>query len=208
MFWCFDVWVFRCLGVWVFGCSGVWVFGCSGVQVFRCSGVQVFRCSGVQVFRCSAILAQAISVQKLCCLCTQRAISLLVSLLHTSVAHAQRKVFFRSVHFAFIGTVRETREAPSMGHRGWQHVHVLTGWVQIIRGPRPKSEKWPLASSKVQETPSPGERWRRAAITWSATRCKSFELTAAKVRVGRLEAALAVLAESDSAEAHALRQVL
>ena len=37
------------------------------------------------------LLAQAILAQ---------VISLLVSLLHTSVAHAQRKVFFRSIDFA------------------------------------------------------------------------------------------------------------
>ena len=30
-----------------------------------------------------------------------------------------------------------------MVRRGWKSFDVPTGWVQIVRGPRPKSEKWP-----------------------------------------------------------------
>ena len=51
--------------------------------------------------------------------------------------------------------------------KGWSSVPIPDGWVQIIRGPRPKSEKWP--SSKpvsstpptVQGGPSRG-RWRNS----------------------------------------------
>ena len=34
--------------------------------------------------------------------------------------------------------------------------NVPTGWVQILRGPRAKAEKWPAATGKGQETPSGG----------------------------------------------------
>ena len=31
--------------------------------------------------------------------------------------------------------------------KGWMKAPVLDGWVQIVRGPRPKSEQWPSAKS-------------------------------------------------------------
>ena len=43
-----------------------------------------------------------------------------------------------------------------MVHRGWHQLDVPTGWVQILRGPRPKAEKWRAASAKNQG--SPGRR--------------------------------------------------
>ena len=33
-----------------------------------------------------------------------------------------------------------------MVREGWTQVEVPNGWVQIIRGPRPKSVQWPRAS--------------------------------------------------------------
>ena len=41
-----------------------------------------------------------------------------------------------------------------MVRRGWQQLDVPTGWVQILRGPQPKAEKWPAASAEVQGSPS------------------------------------------------------
>ena len=41
-----------------------------------------------------------------------------------------------------------------MVRRGWQHLDVTTGWVQILRGPLPKAKKWPAASAKVQGSPN------------------------------------------------------
>ena len=37
--------------------------------------------------------------------------------------------------------------------RGWSKAPVLDGWVQIIRGPRPKSEQWPKAGPQSKATP-------------------------------------------------------
>ena len=54
-----------------------------------------------------------------------------------------------------------------MGRKGWSSVPIPDGWVQIIRGPRPKSEKWtsskPASSTPptVQGGPSRG-RWRNS----------------------------------------------
>ena len=36
---------------------------------------------------------------------------------------------------------------------GWKSAPVLDGWVQIVRGPRPKSDKWPKVG---QHTARPG----------------------------------------------------
>ena len=41
-----------------------------------------------------------------------------------------------------------------MVRHGWQQLDVPTGWVQILRGPRPKAEKWPAASAKVEGSPN------------------------------------------------------
>ena len=42
-----------------------------------------------------------------------------------------------------------------MVRKGWRQPDVPTGWVQILRGPRPKSEKWPVASPKLQSPTQP-----------------------------------------------------
>ena len=36
-----------------------------------------------------------------------------------------------------------------MGRRGWQHVDVPSGWIQVIRGPRPNSVVWPRPAHRV-----------------------------------------------------------
>ena len=47
-----------------------------------------------------------------------------------------------------------------MGRRGWSTVSIQEGWVQVIRGPRPKSEVWPRAKSGMpsQKVPQGGSR--------------------------------------------------
>ena len=56
--------------------------------------------------------------------------------------------------------------------RGWSKAPVLDGWVQVIRGPRPKSEKWPKAgqqkvppkhnqSAISRGHPQPMSQWER-----------------------------------------------
>ena len=103
-----------------------------------------------------------------------------------------------------------------MVRRGWQQLNVPTGWVQILRGPRPKAEKWPAASAIVPGPPnSGGGRWRRVPQsggdpqTAGSRRLNPDEaLAAARARVSRLETALEVLGESDSTEVRTLREVL
>ena len=42
-------------------------------------------------------------------------------------------------------------------------VDVPSGWIQVLRGPRPKSVQWPLAKDRLQPGPQEGvsERWRQ-----------------------------------------------
>ena len=39
-----------------------------------------------------------------------------------------------------------------MGRRGWTSSDALMGWVQIIRGPRPPSVKWPPVGQQVRQS--------------------------------------------------------
>ena len=34
-------------------------------------------------------------------------------------------------------------------HRGWQSMDILSGWLQVLRGPRPKSVQWPFGQMIV-----------------------------------------------------------
>ena len=47
-----------------------------------------------------------------------------------------------------------------MGRRGWSTMPIPEGWVQVIRGPRPKSEVWPRAKSGMpsQKDPQGGSK--------------------------------------------------
>ena len=150
----------------------------------------------------------------------------------------------RSINFAlpWAPFVRNERHTRWSGRRGWQQADVPTEWVQIIRGPRPKAEKWSSASAKAQVTPNQGGwRWRRGAqsagrsspfeprrgISWPVSPLLAsfsspgqvFPLSANFSSLGqfalsrpvfprRLEAALGVFAECDSAETRTLRDSL
>ena len=50
-----------------------------------------------------------------------------------------------------------------MVRRGWQSMDVPSGWIQVLRGPRPKSVQWPLAKDRHQPGPQEGVsgRWRQ-----------------------------------------------
>ena len=39
-----------------------------------------------------------------------------------------------------------------MPRRGWQQLDVPSGWVRVLRGPRPKSEQWPRANEHKEVT--------------------------------------------------------
>ena len=54
--------------------------------------------------------------------------------------------------------------------KGWTQVEVPGGWLQLIRGPRPKSEQWPMQSGRsplaaqVPGKPPVRGRWRSGAV--------------------------------------------
>ena len=45
-----------------------------------------------------------------------------------------------------------------MPRRGWSTLEVPDGWLQLIIGPRPKSERWPLRSPQTRQKPAPAVR--------------------------------------------------
>ena len=81
---------------------------------------------------------------------------------------------------------------------------IPSGWVQVLRGPRPKSEKWPVASSGRKQPTSKQEpirgRWRQAAPR-SNVRAPDPDaaLEHARSKVSSLEAALTALSKAKQA---------
>ena len=53
-----------------------------------------------------------------------------------------------------------------MPRRGWQQLDVPSGWVRVLRGPRPKSEQWPNAREKKEVTQHTN-RWRHNKCSFS-----------------------------------------
>ena len=45
-----------------------------------------------------------------------------------------------------------------MPRRGWSTMEVPDGWLQLIRGPRPKSERWPRRTPQTHQKPAPAVR--------------------------------------------------
>ena len=39
-----------------------------------------------------------------------------------------------------------------MPRRGWSQLEVPSGWIQVLRGPRPKSVQWPSQRSAIRQT--------------------------------------------------------
>ena len=94
--------------------------------------------------------------------------------------------------------------------RRWSKALVTDGWVQIIRGPRPKSEKWPKAgqqkvppkrnqSAVSRGHPQPTRQWERdsALLQRSTSRPPEAATTEASFEVERLEGAIAALGEGN-----------
>ena len=102
-----------------------------------------------------------------------------------------------------------------MVRKGWSQLEVPNGWVQIIRGPRPKSVQWPRAS---QTSPQPaGARVPRQpkpnapVVKTSGMRPfgdPSVKVTEAQERVAKLESALAALHGVEGPEVDSLRAAL
>ena len=142
-----------------------------------------------------------------------------------------------------------------MPRNGWSSVPVPDGWLQVIRGPRPKSEQWPQQSRlpAIAQSVTPPTRGKlrsgdshvrrgepnsvtaleraltvlgpedvRAGLEAALQRAKDkakvatlsrapvpeVTLEAARVRVVKLEAALAALADVSGPEVDAMRKAL
>ena len=116
-----------------------------------------------------------------------------------------------------------------MPRRGWQAIEVPSGWYEVIRGPRPPSQKWPraspthsaqsgqpLAGSSPPSRPVVG-RWGhrrgvgRVGQSGQPERARSspeVAISAARQRVVQLEAALAALWETQGPETTMLQTSL
>ena len=118
--------------------------------------------------------------------------------------------FFLS--FSFASRVRRR----SMPRKGWTSNPTPSGWYDVIRGPRPKSEVWPRrqwqpswngwwpAVSEVSR-PRVQRRWQRGNVPRpSPDEAKA----AARSRVDRLQSALAALGETESVEARGIQATL
>ena len=90
-----------------------------------------------------------------------------------------------------------------MVRKGWTQVEVPNGWVQLIRGPRPKAAQWPRApksSDGKQQRQQPGGQPPRGAKEPQPERVPLHpdeRMARARVRVGQLESALKALDPSD-----------
>ena len=95
-----------------------------------------------------------------------------------------------------------------MGRRGWTSANA-SGWVQIIRGPRPPSVQWPRVGQQFRQPAQqsqPQVHRHVQKVKTSGTRPlidPSVKMTAAKERVEKLESAVAAMAgpEVDSLRA-------
>ena len=89
-----------------------------------------------------------------------------------------------------------------MVRRGWSQLDVPTGWVQIVRGPRPKSVAWPRANiqptkSQVASVKPPQ---RRTGVAPPQTRPRPSPEAGVGVslsKVAKLEKALEVLGDTE-----------
>ena len=101
-----------------------------------------------------------------------------------------------------------------MVRRGWKSFDVPTGWVQIVRGPRPKSEKWPRAGQQFRQ-PAQQSQPQPAAVRPPQSQGKtsgmrpfqdpSAKVAEAKERVLKLETALAAMEGMEGPEVDLVR---
>ena len=98
-----------------------------------------------------------------------------------------------------------------MPRRVWSKVDVPSGWVQIVRGPRPKSEQWPRRVTMPEHQPSvaqkspvsrPPQAFARSAkekVNPDVARC------AALTQLQKLEKALEVMGDAEGPAVDALK---
>ena len=79
----------------------------------------------------------------------------------------------------YVGLCLFGKRCVSMVRKGWTHVEVLDGWTQVLRGPRPKAEKWPhlfVRNSSAALMPAKPQfrgRWRHGVSQPQAHRSTS-----------------------------------
>ena len=91
----------------------------------------------------------------------------------------------------------------SMVRRGWSQLDVPTGWVQIVRGPRPKSVTWPRADNQptkpqVASAKPPGGQRRPGVAPQTRPRLSPEAVVEVSLsKVAKLEKALEVLGDRE-----------
>ena len=83
-----------------------------------------------------------------------------------------------------------------MVRRGWSHVDIPNGWVQLIRGPRPKSVQWPRASKEGKPQQQVRQQVRPSRPVGSSRNPEEV-VEQARKRVGQLQTAVQVLDPTD-----------
>ena len=102
----------------------------------------------------------------------------------------------------------------AMVRKGWSTLEVPDGWLKIVRGVRPPSEKWPRAGPQQQRhqsaRPAPVKK-PQAVSPQSITRASvppEQLRAAAEARVLRIQASIAALQPEDTEEMEALQRAL
>ena len=104
-----------------------------------------------------------------------------------------------------------------MPRRGWQQFDVPSGWVRVLRGPRPPSERWPVAhrpssvgrgrSGHSKPTLPQVVSTRSVPQEFKPSRTPEVAVSEAVGEVKKLEAAIAALGEN-SVHAKGLQEAL
>ena len=90
-----------------------------------------------------------------------------------------------------------------MVRRGWFQLDVPTGWVQIVRGPRPESVTWPRANTQptkpqVASAKPPGGQRRTGVAPQTRPRLSPEAMVGVSLsKVAKLEKALEVLGDTE-----------
>ena len=113
-------------------------------------------------------------------------------LLELSSARAGKAGF---LVFSFCILVRRR----SMPRRGWSAIATPSGWYEVIRGPRPPSVQWPLASNGKGKGKGKGKQ---------PSPVVSAPPKSQQSKVARLEAALQALGQEQSTAKAALEEAL
>ena len=101
-----------------------------------------------------------------------------------------------------------------MVRRGWYQMEVPSGWVQVLRGPQPRAEKWPSATQKRGSTEIPNSNGEVAPTIRAVTRgsprtwTRDTALQEARRRVVSLEAALQAMGDFQGPEVDVLKNAL